>query len=156
MFRRGLLPVIVLGLAACSSDSGGSASSASSANKSNTAVSVIFEPAATNASTTSTPDPTTTTERSDPATTTSSDDETASVWSSHAGITDAFIVLSDVPAPHMSPEGDVSAVSMEAPSGTAFVVNIELAETTGGLAQQLDVPRCSSQGASWNGVRPDS
>jgi hypothetical protein len=79
--------------------------------------------------------------REEPQLVRSSDDETASVWSSHAGITDAFIVLSDVPAPpHMSPEGDVSAVSMEVPNGTAFVVNIELAETTGGLAQQLDVP----------------
>ena len=49
-------------------------------------------------------------------------------------------MLSDVPAPHMSPEGDVSAVSMEVSSGTAIVVNIELAETTGGLARQLHVP----------------
>lgn len=61
--------------------------------------------------------------REEPQLVRSSDDETTSVWSSTAGITDAFIVLSDVPAPpHMSQEGDVSAVSMEVPSGTAFVV----------------------------------
>jgi hypothetical protein len=80
----------------------------------------------------------------EPQLTSSSEDETISVWSSTSGITDAFIVLRDRPAPpDMSPEGDISMVPMEVPSGTAFIA------TDNGVAEP--VPTSATRVMWWRG-----
>jgi len=59
----------------------------------------------------------------------SAHDEMTIVWSSTAGVTDAFLVLRDVPAgPAQSPEGDVTAVSIDVPSGKAWLVTDNVRE----------------------------
>ena len=107
--------MIVLGSAACGADSGGSAPTASSASSSTVTTAPLSLSFTLEGVEGLAP-------REEPQLTRSSDDETISVWSSTAGITDAYIVLRDVPAPpHKSPEGDISVVPMEVPSGTAFI-----------------------------------
>ncbi|MEP7115335.1 MAG: hypothetical protein ABI862_18880 [Ilumatobacteraceae bacterium] len=128
MRLRGLLPVIVLGLAACGSDSAGSAPTVSSADESTSLASATSEAATTTATTPLSLTFTlegveNLTPTDEPQMTRSSNDETRSVWSTTTGITDAFIVLHDGPAPQStSPEGDVSAVPMDVPNGTAWLV----------------------------------
>jgi hypothetical protein len=138
MLLRLLLPVAALGLAACGSQSVGTDTTSISVADATTATERSDPAASTTASETAVSLSYTLegveglAPREEPRLTQSSDDETVLAWSSTTGITDAFIVLRDRPAPPTkSPEGDISLVPLDVPSGTAFIA------TDNGVAEPI-------------------
>jgi hypothetical protein len=146
-----LLPVVLLGLAACGSGSSDSATPATSSTQS-TAAPTPTTPV-TSPTSTDQPMPPSSVPASTAASTTEPtltsppwdftfgdvdglvavdaphasdyplDDEVTAVWATSKGITDGYMTLRDVKGgPATSPEGDVTATRIEAPTGEAWLV----------------------------------
>lgn len=149
--RVRLLPVVLLGLAACGSGSSDSATPTTSSTPS-TAAPTPTTPV-TSPTSTDQPTPPSSVPASTAASTTEPtlasppwdftfgdvdglvavdaphasdyplDDEVTAVWATSKGITDGYMTLRDVKGgPATSPEGDVTATRIEAPAGEAWLV----------------------------------